>query len=73
MLVRASYSVRERVTMEGVPVDRRRDNFVCKSGCDETTTLGGVLLLIVQTRTIEKSLEYEQPVKWPLLAQGELV
>jgi hypothetical protein len=32
--------------MEGVPLDRSRDNFVCKSGCDETTTLGGVLLLI---------------------------
>ena len=58
--------------MEGVPVDRSRDNFVCKSGCDETTTLGGVLL-IVQTRTIETSLEYEQSVTWPLLAQGELV
>lgn len=33
------YSVSDRVTIDGVPADRRSESFVVRSGCDDTCTL----------------------------------
>ena len=41
------YSVSDRVTIDGVPFDRRSDSFVCNSGCDETMTFAGRDLLMI--------------------------
>ena len=33
------YSVSDRVTIDGVPADRRSESFVVRRGCDDTCTL----------------------------------
>ena len=34
------------MTIEGVPVDRSRDNFACKRGCEDIITLDGDVLIL---------------------------
>lgn len=38
-----AYSVSDRVTIDGVPADRRSESLVVKSGCEDTCTLEGAL------------------------------
>lgn len=40
---RGVYSVSDRVTIEGVPADRRSESLVVKSGCEDTCALEGAV------------------------------
>jgi hypothetical protein len=43
-----AYSVRDRTTIDGVAAERRRESLVFRSGWDESTTLAGMRLLMVE-------------------------
>jgi hypothetical protein len=46
-------SVSERVTIDGVPIDRRRESLVWSSGWDDTCTFGGMVveLIVIEDKT----------------------